>query len=128
MHHTGTLFVMKQRPTPGAEPGGAFHLDLALVDNMGRNPHNGRDEKTAYRVRWVGPEAQAFWTTHKANLTAGTPLHVELERLRVHPGPQTFPPMPELRGYVVRLAFAPRRTTGEREQLSKPEHSAATAA
>lgn len=112
MQHTGTLFMSKQRPIVGAEPGGAFRLDLVLVDNMGRNPHNGRDEKEAYRVRWIGPEAQAFWAAHKADLTPGTPLHAELERLRVYPGPQTFPPLPELRGYVVRLQPLPRRTSG----------------
>ena len=109
MQHTGTLFMSKTRPIVAKGADGSFRLELALVDNMGRNPHNGRDEKEAYRVRWIGPEAQAFWDAHKADLPAGTPLHAELERLRVHPGPQTFPPLPELRGYVVRLQLAPRR-------------------
>lgn len=106
---TGTFFMSKQRPIADADSAGVFHLDLVLVDNMGRNPHNGRDEKEAYRLRWIGPEAQDFWAAHKADLNPGTPLHAELERLRVHPGPQTFPPLPELRGYVVRLQLAPRR-------------------
>ncbi len=109
MHHTGTLYMSKQRPTVDATAG-AFRVELVLVDNLGRNPVTGREEKEAYRVRWTGPEAAAFWTAHQADLTAGAPLHVELERLRAHPGPQAYPPVPELRGRVVRLQLLPRRT------------------
>ncbi|MBD9395167.1 hypothetical protein [Acidovorax sp. ACV01] len=109
MHHTGTLYMSKQRPTVNTERDGAFRLELVLVDNMGRNPHTGFEEKEAYRVRWAGADAQAFWAEHRANLTAGTPLHVELERLRAHPGPQAYPPVPELRGRVLRLQMLPRR-------------------
>lgn len=110
MHHTGTLYMSKQRPTADTDSAGAFRLELVLVDNMGRNPHTGRDEKEAYRVRWTGPAAQAFWAAHQADLTAGAPLHAELERLRAHPGPNAFPPVPELRGRVLRLQLLPRRT------------------
>lgn len=112
MHHTGTLFMSKQRPTVDTDSAGNFRLELVLVDNMGRNPHTGREEKEAYRVRWSGPEAQAFWTAHRTDLSAGAPLHAELERLRAHPGPQAFPPVPELRGRVLRLQILPRRTYG----------------
>ena len=110
MHHTGTLFMSKTRPIVAKGADGSFRLELALVDNMGRNPATGRDEKEAYRVRWSGPEAKAFWEAHQGDLTPGTPLHAELTRLRAHPGPQTYPPMPELRGRVVRLQLLPRRT------------------
>lgn len=110
MHHTGTLYMSKHRPTAGpATAGGEFQLELVLVDNMGRNPHTGRDEKEAYRVRWSGHEAQAFWMKYSGALTPGAPLHVELTRLRAHPGPQTYPPMPELRGRVERMQLLPRR-------------------
>lgn len=113
MHHTGTLFVGKKQPTVDKDSAGAFRLELVLVDNMGRNPHTGRDEKESYRVRWSGPEAQAFWAAHSDALkTAGTPLHVELERLRALPGPQAYPPMPELVGRVLRMQLLPRRATG----------------
>ncbi|CAN7407144.1 hypothetical protein LJR074_002573 [Acidovorax sp. LjRoot74] len=109
MHHTGTLFMSKQRPTVDQDSAGAFRLELVLVDNLGRNPQTGKDIKEAYRVQWTGPEAQDFWTAHRGDLTAGTPLDVALERLRAHPGPQSHPPMPELRGRVLRLRLLPRR-------------------
>ncbi len=122
MQHTGTLFMGKTRPTVNTGTDGSFRLELALVDNMGRNPITKREEKEAYRVRWSGPEAKAFWDTHRADLTAGAPLHAELERLRAHPGPQTYPPMPELRGRVVRLQLLPRRAPAP-----QPNTEAATA-
>ena len=107
---TGTAYLGKTRPKADTERDGAFRLELVLVDNMGRNPVTGREEKEGYRVRWSGPDAAAFWATHRDQLTPGAPLHVELERLKVHPGPQTYPPQPELRGRVVRLQLLPRRT------------------
>lgn len=111
MHHTGTLFMSKQRPTVDTDSAGAFRVELVLVDNLGRNPQTGKDIKEAYRVKWTGPEAQAFWAAHSADLTAGAPLDVALEHLRAHPGPQAFPPMPELRGRVLHLRLLPRRTS-----------------
>ncbi|WP_312781667.1 hypothetical protein [Acidovorax temperans] len=122
MQTTGTLFMSKTRPTVNTGTDGSFRLELALVDNMGRNPATGRDEKEAYRVHWIGPEAKAFWEAHQGDLTAGAPLHAELERLRAHPGPQTYPPMPELRGRVVRLQLLPRRAPAP-----QPNTEAATA-
>eukprot|EP01030_Chromulinospumella_sphaerica_P005079 gene5079-4967_t len=122
MQHTGILFMGKSRPTIDTEKDGSFRLELVLIDNMGRNPHTGRDEKEAYRVRWAGPAAKAFWDTHRDDLTAGAPLHAELERLRAHPGQQTRPPIPELRGRVVRLQLLPRRAPAP-----QPNTEAATA-
>lgn len=122
MQHTGTLFMSKTRPIVARDADGSFRLELALVDNMGRNPATGRDEKEAYRVHWSGPEAKAFWEAHQGDLTPGAPLHAELARLRAHPGPQAYPPMPELRGRVVRLQLLPRRTPAP-----QPNTEAATA-
>lgn len=127
MHHTGTLYMSKQRPTADTERDGAFRLELVLVDNMGRNPHTQRDEKEAYRVRWTGAEAKAFWAANSNNLPAGTPLHVELERLRAHPGPNAFPPVPELRARAKKIEILPRRLPAERGQLSNQEQATASA-
>ena len=114
LHATGTVYMSKSRPVVTTDAAGAgFTLELVLVDNMGRNPHTVRDEKEAYRVRWAGPEAQAFWAAHQADLTPGAPLHAELEHLRAHPGPAVFPPIPELRGRVVRLRLLPRRAPSQ---------------
>ena len=41
---TGTAYMSKTRPVVNDRRGADFTLDLVLVDNMGRNPHNGRDE------------------------------------------------------------------------------------
>ena len=121
---TGTFFLSKQRPTAATDSAGAFRLELVLVDNLGRNPATGRDEKEAYRVRWAGPEAQAFWATHQADLTPGAPLHAELEHLRAHPGPAVFPPIPELRGRVLRLRLLPRRAPSQHAHANEPATSA----
>lgn len=127
MHHTGTLYMSKQRPTTGTEANGEFRLELVLVDNLGRNPHTQRDEKEAYRVRWAGPQAQAFWAAHGANLAAGTPLRVELTRLRAQPGPNARPPIPELCARANHIEMLPRRLAGERGQLSNQEQATASA-
>ena len=128
MHHTGTLYMSRQRPTVAKDRNGAFQVELVLVDNMGRNPHTGREEKEAYRIRWSGPEAEAFWSTHRDHLTSGAPLRVELERLRAHPGPNAYPPVPELRARAKRIEILPRRTPAEREQLPKAEQTDTRAA
>jgi NADPH-dependent 2,4-dienoyl-CoA reductase/sulfur reductase-like enzyme len=44
MHHTGTLFMSKTRPIVAKGADGSFRLELALVDNMGRNPATGREQ------------------------------------------------------------------------------------
>ena len=122
---TGTAYLSKTRPVVNDRRGADFTLDLVLVDNMGRNPHTGRDEKEAWRVRWSGADAQAFWHAHQADLTAGTPLRVELHRMRAHPGPATFPPIPELRAHVVSMQIAPKRPPAVSGQLSKQEQTTA---
>ena len=125
LHTTGTVYMSKTRPVVNDRRGADFALELVLVDNMGRNPHTGRDEKEAWRVRWSGADAQAFWAAHQADLTAGTPLRVELQRLRAHPGPATFPPIPELRAHVVSMQIAPKRLPAVSGQLSKQEQTTA---
>lgn len=128
MHATGTLYMSKKHPIVGTDRGGAFRVELVLVDNMGRNRHTGREDREAYRVFWAGPEAQAFWAEHGASIKPGTPLHVELQRLQAAPGPQCFPPMPELRARAVSIQMAPQGLPAKREQLPKAEHCAQPAA
>ncbi len=121
MHHTGTLFMSKAKPEAGKAEDGAFRLTLQLIDRLGAH------ETQVYRVRWEGPAAEAFWLRHVEALTPGAVLHAELTRLRVYVG-ATYPPVPELRGRVTALQMGAKRLPGEREQLSKQEHSADTAA
>lgn len=122
MHATGTLYLGKARPVADTAPDGEFRLTLLLIDNLGGN------EKESYRVRWSGPQAQAFWQERSAELVPGAIVHAELERIRAYPGAAIFPPMPELRARVVRLEIVPKRLPGERVQLSNQEQREATSA
>ena len=65
MHATGTLYLGKARPVADTAPDGEFRLTLLLIDNLGGN------EKESYRVRWSGPQAQAFWQARSAELVPG---------------------------------------------------------
>ncbi len=100
MQHTGTLFLSKTKPETTTHEG-QFALLLLLMDNL------GKQGLEPYRVRWAGPEAQAFWNAHQAELTPGAPLHVELSNVRAVAG-ATRPVMPELRARVVRMRLLPR--------------------
>lgn len=122
MNANGTLYLRKIRPIARTDDSGEFRLELALVDNLGRNPHTGREEKEAYRVLWAGPEAQAFWQAHQTDLTTGTPLRVELQRLRAG-GTNTYPALPELQARAKTIEMMPKRTTDKREQLSNQEQA-----
>lgn len=103
MRTTGTLFMGNTKPEVGRDDSGQFRLVLRLIDNM------GRDGMEAYQVRWLGPEAEAFWNDQRANLVPGAIVDVELSHLRAHVG-ATRPPIPELRGRVVRAQVIPKRT------------------
>lgn len=124
LHTTGTAYMSKTRPVVNDRRGADFTLDLVLVDNMGRNPHTGRDEKEAWRVRWSGADAQAFWHVHQADLTAGTPLRVELHRMRAHAGAATYPPLPELRARVKSIEIVPKSLRCNACKLSNAEQTA----
>lgn len=102
MRATGTLFMSKTRPEVSRGEQNQFQLVLLLMDNQGAK----RIE--AYRVRWVGPEAEAFWNAQRNNLVPGAIVEVELTHLRAFTG-ATYPPLPELRGRVVRAAVIPKR-------------------
>lgn len=108
MQHTGTLYLSKTKPEI-AEHEGQFALLLLLMDNL------GKQGLEPYRVRWTGPEAQAFWASHKGDLTPGAALDVELSNVRAMSG-ATRPPMPELRARVARMRLRPRRTGADAAQ------------
>lgn len=102
MHANGTLFMSNTKPEVGRDDSDQFRLVLRLIDNQGRGAME------AYQVRWLGPEAEAFWHAERHNLVAGAVLDVELTHLRAHVG-ATRPPIPELRGRVVRARVIPKR-------------------
>lgn len=102
MQHTGNLFLGHTKPVADRNDAGDFQLTLLLIDNLG---HLGKE---AYRVRWTGPEANAFWSAHRDDLVPGAIVYVELTHLRAHVG-TTRPPLPELRARVARATYCPRR-------------------
>lgn len=120
MQHTGTLFLSKTKPETTTHEG-QFALLLLLMDNL------GKQGLEPYRVRWTGPEAEAFWHAHRADLVPGAVLQVELSNVRAVSG-ATRPPMPELRARVESMKFCPKRSPDERQQPSNQEHSAHAAA
>ncbi|WP_343593792.1 hypothetical protein [Paracidovorax wautersii] len=121
MQHTGTLFLSKTKPEITTHEG-QFALVLLLMDNL------GKQGLEPYRVRWLGPEAEAFWHAHQADMTPGAVLDVDLTHVRAVSG-ATRPPMPELRARVVRMTLRPRPTTSSPAQPpNQPPRQVATAA
>jgi len=76
--HIGRLFMGKQRPQCGYAANGVFGLTLLAVDRIG--PH----QTESYLLSWNGPEACAFWASHRFDLVPGAALAVELGAVRVH--------------------------------------------
>ncbi|KQO23473.1 hypothetical protein ASF16_04740 [Acidovorax sp. Leaf78] len=107
MQHTGTLFMSKARAEVSKAEDGAFQLTLQLIDSLGTHM------KQVYRVRWEGPEAQAFWKAHANDMQPGAIVDARLTRVYQHTG-ATHPPRPELRATAVSLQYMPKRTPAER--------------
>lgn len=76
MRAAGTLFLGKTAPLATHAADGAFVLTLLAFDRIG--PH----QVEPWRITWTGQDAEAFYTTQRANLKAGQPLTVDLQRLR----------------------------------------------
>jgi len=76
--HIGRLFLGKQRPQCGYAAGGVFSLTLLTVDRIGSH------QTESYLLIWTGPEACAFWASHRFDLVPGAALAVELGAVRVH--------------------------------------------
>ncbi len=105
-----TLYMSKFPPVTGREADGSFRLELPLVDNLGKNPWTGKEEKEAYEVRWSGPAAEAFWTAHRADLVSGAILRTQLQRLRARVKPNFFPPQADITARAIDVEIIPKRT------------------
>lgn len=98
----GIAYMGNTKPVADRAADGTFRLTLLLIENRGGN------DKEGYRVRWTGPQAEAFWKQHQQDLVSGANVYVELTHIRPHVG-TTRPPLPELRARVVRATYCPRR-------------------
>lgn len=78
MKATGTLFLSRAKPMVCKIGTGEFMLTLCTVNRIATH------QTEAYRLTWRGHEAEAFYTKHKADLTPGTVLHVDLYDIRTH--------------------------------------------
>lgn len=100
MDAQGLVFLGKARPLATRSTSGEFQLTLLAMDRIG--PGNVEP----WRITWTGPEAEQFWDEHQQHLTAGTPLRVEADRLRIHQPPHC---RPEMHCRARRISLAPRR-------------------
>ena len=106
MNHTGTVFLSRTAPEPQRAACGAFQLQLLLYDRL--SPHRVEP----WRVTWTGLAAQRFWDEHRARLTPGAALVVELERAHIHTL-NCRPPRSEMHAHVVCAAMVPPRSGEE---------------
>ncbi len=116
LQHTGLLFLSATKPDARTDADG-FALTLRALDVLGARA------KEPYVLTWRGPEAQAFWQQHQADLQPGAVIDVALTHVRAAAG-TTRPVMPVLEARVQRLALCPKRPAGERSQLSNQEQTA----
>lgn len=79
---------------------GVFQLAIAAQERQGQH------QVEPWRLLWAGPEAQAFWQAHGPALQPGTPLAVQVHRMRAH---VTGRAGAEIVAHVLQCALAPTR-------------------
>lgn len=78
MHHTGTLYLSRQKPVAKRAADGTLAVTLLAYDRIAPL------QVEPYLITWTGPAALGFWAVHADELVPGAALQVELERLRMH--------------------------------------------
>ena len=109
---TGLFFVGKgsaARPATSThkDPERGFILKMRVVDNQGQHAIE------PWVVRWIGPEAEAWWRAH-AELKAGDALSLELINPRAFPGVRTT----EIHAQVRACRLLPPRGANTQQQLA----------
>jgi hypothetical protein len=79
MKATGLFFLRMHASAHCDAQGERVGIVLPVVE---RDPDNHRIVLNTLQVKWKGADALAFFDTHQAELRAGRPLHLELDRLR----------------------------------------------
>lgn len=107
---TGTFFVVKdapQRPATSThhDPAQGFILKMRVIDNQGPRALE------PWVVRWVGPEAEAWWRQH-AQLKAGDALALEVINPRSFPGIRAS----EIHAHVRTCRLLPPRSAAQQTQ------------
>lgn len=99
----------RMRPQASTTPAGVFQLDMLTHERQGQH------QVEPWRLLWAGPEAQAFWQAHGAALQPGTPLAVQVHRMRAH---VTGRSGAEIVAHVLQCALAPSRWSTSKESES----------
>lgn len=76
MKASGRVFLSRMKPVVTKNGRGEFMLTLFVVDRIATH------QTEAWRLEWIGPEAQAFHQAHAEHLVPGQPLQVELDHIR----------------------------------------------
>lgn len=120
--YTGTLYLPKHgRPTTSTTAAG-FQLLLPLRDRLGPM------RVEPWLAVWTGPEAQAFWQAHQADLEPGTPLAVTLTHLRPHGTAGKYREAPEIHAQVASCTLAPKRWVKPADQPNTNPNTSAHSA
>ena len=96
MKATGLFFLRIHASTHCDVDGTRVGVLLPVLE---RDPENWRVVLNQLLVKWKGDEALAFFDAHQAELRAGRPLHLELDRLRGRDG--------EWQAYATHCELAP---------------------
>lgn len=93
----GRLFLSKTAPLATVAADGTFVLTMLAFDRIGAH------QVEPWRITYSGLDAQHWWKCHQADLIAGTPLYVELDRIRTFSTPRG----PEFQSSVVLILHEP---------------------
>lgn len=74
---TGTLYLSKQTPVGAVASDGKFVLQMLAYDRQAYR------QVEAWRLLWVGADAQAFFESHRQHLTPGVPVQISAHKLCV---------------------------------------------
>lgn len=79
MKATGLFFLRMHAAVVSDPAGNRVGIAMPVIE---RDPNDHRVVLNELLVKWKGPDALAFFDAHQAELRAGRPLQLELDRLR----------------------------------------------
>jgi hypothetical protein len=110
---TGLFFLRMHASTHCGTDGERVGVLLPVVE---RDPENWRVVLNELLVKWKGPEALAFFDANQAELRAGRPLQLELDRLRGRDG--------EWQAYATHCELAPLAPSWQHHKDEPQAHAA----
>lgn len=117
MKATGLFFLRMHAEVHSDASGARAGVTLPVIE---RDPNDHRIALNTLTVYWKGPEALAFFDANSAELRAGRPLQLEIDRLR---GVDN-----EWRARATRCELAPLAPSWQRKDEPNPPHAMPAAA